>query len=127
MRINEHSIYLLTQTSSPCTATNKLPVSLLSPAFIAHSPTASPHAIFHADSRVMLDFGVEMPAWLEFDSPDLSTPDGVVMGVGEYAAPWQTGPSPHAHKIGTPKQYNRTFRLETNPQLYEGVRCARQP
>ena len=119
-------MHLLTQTSFHVTHEVNISVPLFHPTSLHHSPAASPHAIFNPGSRVILDFGVEMPAWLEFDSPDLQKPDGVVMGVGEYAAPWQTGPSPHAHKTGSPRQYNRTFRLETNPQLYEGVRCARQ-
>lgn len=63
-----------------------------------------------------------MPGWLEFDSLDLepSHPDSpsIVMGVGEYDAPWQTGPDPGSHKCGSPKKYNSTYRLETNALLY---------
>ena len=44
----------------------------------------------------------------------------VTLGIGEYDSPWQTGPS--GHKAARPKQYNGTYRLETNPELYEGVR-----
>jgi hypothetical protein len=69
---------------------------------------------------------VEMPGWLEFDSVDLdpSLPGSptITLGVGEYDAPWQTGPDPGSHKTGSPKQYNSTYRLETNGLLYEGVR-----
>ena len=59
--------------------------------------------------------------WHAQDSPDLASSNAIVtLGVGEYDTPWQTGPS--GHKAASPKQYNGTYRLETNPELYEGVR-----
>ena len=72
----------------------------------------------------MLDFGVELPAWWEIDSPDLAASNAVLsMGVGEYNTPWQEGPG--RHKTGRPKRYGSTYRLETgNAALYEGVRFA---
>ena len=75
-------------------------------------------------TRLMLDFGVELPAWWEIDSPDLAASNAVLsMGVGEYNTPWQEGPG--RHKTGRPKRYGSTYRLETgNAALYEGVRFA---
>lgn len=58
----------------------------------------------------------ESAAWIEFDSPDLSAADAarVQLSFAEWAAnPLKTGP---------PVAYGTTYRLETNPQLYEGVR-----
>ena len=75
-------------------------------------------------TRLMLDFGAELPAWWEIDSPDLAASNAVLsMGVGEYNTPWQEGPG--RHKTGRPKRYGSTYRLETgNAALYEGVRFA---
>ena len=104
--------------------------------------TNTPRATITGDASIMLDFGRETPGWLEFDSPDLHLAMGmgasVRLGVGEYDAPWQTGPAPSQHKAGAPRAYPAaatstanganattpatTYRLETNPQLYEGVR-----
>lgn len=70
---------------------------------------------------IMVDFGVELPAWVELDSPDLAPGDLPLLqlGTGEYAAVDIIGTTA---KQGVPKQYGGTFRLETNAQLYEGVR-----
>lgn len=67
------------------------------------------------------DFGVESPAWLEFDSPDLT--GSVEMSISEYNEPAieNVGP-PHRHKTAPPHRYENTYRLELNPELYEGVR-----
>lgn len=70
---------------------------------------------------IRVDFGVESAAWLEFDSPDFS---GVVeMSISEYNRPGVVNPGP-AHPVKTlaPQRYGNTFRLELNPDLYEGVR-----
>ncbi len=61
-----------------------------------------------------LDFGVELPAWIEIDSPDLS--GDVEMGISEYNEP-ELMP-----KVRKPVQYGQTYRLELNRELYEGVR-----
>ena len=70
---------------------------------------------------IRLDFGVESPAWLEFDSPDLI--GSVEMSISEYNEPAieNTGP-PHRFKTCPPQRYGDTYRLELNPELYEGVR-----
>lgn len=61
-----------------------------------------------------LDFGVELPAWIEIDSPDLN--GDVQLGVSEYNV------SEHMGKTAHPVRYGRTYRLELNKELYEGVR-----
>ncbi|HET6385799.1 MAG TPA: alpha-L-rhamnosidase C-terminal domain-containing protein [Armatimonadota bacterium] len=85
---------------------------------------------------IRLDFGVESAAWLEFDSPDLSgsfessseskTPGAnapVEMSIGEYNEPQTFNGNPgHSTKTMAPKRIGNTYRLELNPQLYEGVR-----
>lgn len=70
---------------------------------------------------IRFDFGVESPAWLEFDSPDFS--GAVEMSISEYNEPAVVNPGP-AHPVKTlaPVRYGNTFRLELNSELYEGVR-----
>jgi hypothetical protein len=70
---------------------------------------------------IRFDFGVESPAWLEFDSPDFS--GAVEMSISEYNQPAVVNPGP-AHPVKTlaPVRYSNTFRLELNSELYEGVR-----
>lgn len=78
--------------------------------------------------NLTIDFGVELPAWLEFDSPDLTAAaasSSVMLGLGEYnAVGFYAG-----YKQAAPKVYGSgcgaamcTFRLETNSELYEGLR-----
>ena len=70
---------------------------------------------------IRFDFGVESPAWLEFDSPDLS--GEIEMSISEYDEPAieNTGPA-HRFKTSQPHRYDNTYRLELNSELYEGVR-----
>jgi hypothetical protein len=70
---------------------------------------------------IRFDFGVESAAWLEFDSPDLA--GSIEMSISEYNEPAivNTGP-PHRFKTAPPQRYQNTYRLELNPELYEGVR-----
>jgi alpha-L-rhamnosidase len=70
---------------------------------------------------IRFDFGVESAAWLEFDSPDLI--GRVEMSISEYDEPAveNTGPR-HRIKTCPPQRYGNTYRLELNPELYEGVR-----
>jgi alpha-L-rhamnosidase len=70
---------------------------------------------------IRFDFGVESAAWLEFDSSDLI--GSVEMSISEYDEPAieNTGP-PHRFKTSPPQRYGDTYRLELNPELYEGVR-----
>ena len=71
----------------------------------------------HGPGSLRLDFGREHAAWFEFTSPDM--PTGMVKAsISEYNQPWPG-------KTMALKSYDGgKYRLETNPQLYEGVRFA---
>lgn len=69
--------------------------------------------------NLQFDFGVESAGWLEFDSPDLS--GKVEMSISEYNQP-PDYPTNYPSKTLSPKKYGNTYRLELNPDLYEGVR-----
>ena len=81
------------------------------------------NATFLGFGSLRLDFGVERAAWFEFLSPDLAAAlagggCAVRASVSEYSEPW-TG------KTQAVKAYDGgLFRLETNAELYEGVRFA---
>jgi hypothetical protein len=68
-----------------------------------------------------LDWGVERAAWLEIESPDLADQqvqqgDSVKAAISEFN-------TPYPGKTRTLTRYgNTTYRLETNEELYEGVR-----
>jgi hypothetical protein len=68
-----------------------------------------------AAGSIRLDFGVLSGAWIEFDSPDC--PGDVEMGISEYN-------EPAPGKTKAPAKHGNTYRLELNPELYEGVRFA---
>jgi alpha-L-rhamnosidase len=84
---------------------------------------AAPSVLAVGPGGIVLDFGAELPAWVELDSPDLSPSDLplLMLGTSEYNVVDIIG---NAKKQGTPVAYNGTYRLETNKQLYEGVRYA---
>ncbi|SIQ01582.1 alpha-L-rhamnosidase [Mucilaginibacter lappiensis] len=67
------------------------------------------------------DFGRTNAAWLEFDSDDLA--DSVTLSISEYNEPAivNTG-AIHPIKTLAPVKYGHLYRLELNPELYEGVR-----
>lgn len=70
---------------------------------------------------IRFDFGVESPAWLEFDSPDFS--GAVTMSISEYNDLATVNPGPaHPVKTAAPQRHDNTFRLELNAELFEGVR-----
>eukprot|EP00935_MAST-01C_sp_MAST-1C-sp1_P000556 g556.t1 len=80
--------------------------------------TDSPNVTVLGNGSLVLDFSVERAAWIEFDSPDLGQQaSSVRASISEYNFPWQG-------KTRAIKQYGSSYRLETNPQLYEGVRFA---
>ena len=84
------------------------------------------------NGTLIVDFGVEVAGWFEFDSADLQPADvgGIVVGIGEYTEVDYVG----GFKQDNPKVYGTacggggaacTYRLETSPvgpELYEGVR-----
>ena len=80
--------------------------------------------------KLVIDFGIEAPAWIEFDSFDLQQADSanIILGSGEYSDVNFDG---GGYKENGPKIYGSscgsgtslcTYRLETNSELYEGVR-----
>jgi alpha-L-rhamnosidase len=62
---------------------------------------------------IRLDFGIVSGAWLEFDSPDC--PGDIEMGISEHD-------EPGIGKAGIPVKHGNTYRLELNPELYDGLR-----
>jgi hypothetical protein len=83
--------------------------------------TATPNVLVKGAGSLRLDFGGEHPAWFEFSSPDLAEQldtSTILASISEYNEPWNG-------KTQKPKAYaGGKYRLETNPQLYEGVRYA---
>ena len=75
----------------------------------------SPGVTVKGAGAILLDFGRESAAWVEFDSPDC--PGGVEMSISEYN-------EPAPHKTMAPVKHGDTYRLELNRELYEGVRFA---
>jgi alpha-L-rhamnosidase len=70
---------------------------------------------------IRFDFAKTSAGWLEFDSDDLV--DSLEMSISEYAEPAIVNSGAvHARKTLVPVRYNHTYRLELNPELYEGVR-----
>lgn len=85
--------------------------------------TQYPNVTVLGPGSIQVDFGIESAAWVEFDSSDLgdAVAQGVNVSIGESNKVFMLGMTP---KTGIPMQYNDTYRLETNSQLYEGVRFA---
>ena len=70
---------------------------------------------------IQFDFGRTSAGWLEFESDDLA--DSITMSISEYNEPaiLNTG-SFERIKTKSPVKHGNTYRLELNPELYEGVR-----
>eukprot|EP01043_Picozoa_sp_COSAG02_P069551 COSAG02_NODE_11964_length_1623_cov_2.889082_1_plen_348_part_01 len=81
--------------------------------------TGAPQITVRGSGSLRLDFGREHAAWFEFQSSDLGAQAGAVRAsISEYNEPWPG-------KTQAPKAYaGGHYRLETNSQLYEGVRYA---
>ena len=94
--------------------------------------TLAPTITVSGAGQLLIDFGVEMPAWLEFDSANLLPSDAaaIVLASSEYNEPdFSIQYKRHAPTV-YPSQAQCsgtggglcTYRLETNPELYEGLR-----
>lgn len=75
----------------------------------------------HAPGSVRIDFGVEHAGWVEFSSADPAAVNAAAAGrllasISEYNEPYDGKTKPVVAYAGG------VFRLETNPELYEGVR-----
>ncbi|MGF7232899.1 alpha-L-rhamnosidase C-terminal domain-containing protein [Arachidicoccus sp.] len=68
---------------------------------------------------ICFDFGQENAGWLEFESDDLT--DSITMSISEFNQPAYNGSS-RKFKTLAPVKHGNTYRLELNPELYEGVR-----
>jgi alpha-L-rhamnosidase len=82
---------------------------------LASATTGKTNITVNGPGSIRLDFGVECAAWIEFDSPDC--PGGVEMGISEYN-------EPGLNKARAAVKHGNTYRLELNPELYDGVRFA---
>ena len=79
-----------------------------------------------APGTLTLDFGVERAGWFEFDSDALSSDDDdddgellsyLTCSLSEFNLPLED-------KTKVPVRYENSYRLETNDELYEGIRFA---
>lgn len=75
--------------------------------------------VVNGQGYIRFDFGQTNAGWLEFDSPDLN--GEVEMSISEFDQP-PVHTSSYPVKTLAPKKYGNTYRLELNPELYEGVR-----
>jgi alpha-L-rhamnosidase len=67
------------------------------------------------------DFGRVSAGWLEFESDDLQ--DSITMSISEYNEPAVVNKGAvNPVKTKAPVKHGHTYRLELNPELYEGVR-----
>ena len=77
--------------------------------------------VINGPGSIRFDFGQTNAGWLEFESDDLT--DSITMSISEYNEP-AIVMSGAVHRIKTlePVKHGQTYRLELNPELYEGVR-----
>ena len=81
----------------------------------------SSKALVKGTGTIMLDFGQENAAWLEFDSKDMT--GEVTMSISEYNEPAILNEGAQNRiKTLAPIKYGNTYRLELNDELFEGVR-----
>ena len=67
------------------------------------------------------DFGSVSAGWLEFESDDLQ--DSITLSISEYNEPAVVNNGAvNPVKTKAPVKHGNTYRLELNPELYEGVR-----
>lgn len=90
--------------------------------------------VVSGNGTLIVDFGVELAGWFEFDSADLLDADlgAITLGLSEFATESEGG-WVGGYKTGGAVKYGAncgtgagvcTYRLETNGELYEGIRFA---
>eukprot|EP00026_Physarum_polycephalum_P002832 Phypoly_transcript_02841.p1 GENE.Phypoly_transcript_02841~~Phypoly_transcript_02841.p1 ORF type:complete len:845 (+),score=100.18 Phypoly_transcript_02841:109-2643(+) len=93
---------------------------------LASLTTENVDVLVSGPGNIIMDFGVEHAAWLEFDSTDILVTElpHVYMSISEYNQPGIEfiGWTPFPNKTAVPVQHGNTYRLELNNELYEGVR-----
>ena len=81
------------------------------------------NVIIYGPGTIVIDFGFENAGWLEIDSNDCND-NGLTLSISEYNKPITNMLS--YPKTLKPKKYVQngitTYRLETNSELYDGVR-----
>lgn len=130
---------LVTYTYGPSTNVSQLQVFITTPQTCTLTPgtpassftswetltTSTPKVEVSGAGGLVLDFAVELPAWVEIDSPDISPDDlkSLILGTSEFNEVDIIGTT---YKQGVPQECGApgTYRLVTNKQLYEGVRYA---
>ncbi len=77
--------------------------------------------VINGPGVIRFDFGQTNAGWLEFESDDLT--DSITMSISEYNEP-AIVMSGAVNRIKTqpPIKHGQTYRLELNPEFYEGVR-----
>jgi alpha-L-rhamnosidase len=111
-------------------ATDGLEIYYLDPvSYKASTPASFDMTRFFKEKEILVqgtgsirfDFGRTSAGWLEFESDDLV--DSITMSISEYNEPAivNTG-SFERIKTKSPVKHGNTYRLELNPELYEGVR-----
>jgi hypothetical protein len=111
-------------------ATDGLEIYYLDPvSYKASTPASFDMTRFFKEKEILVlgtgsirfDFGRTSAGWLEFESVDLF--DSITMSISEYNEPAivNTG-SFERIKTKSPVKHGHTYRLELNPELYEGVR-----
>eukprot|EP00039_Didymoeca_costata_P021175 m.343671 g.343671 ORF g.343671 m.343671 type:complete len:904 (-) comp23124_c0_seq1:145-2856(-) len=104
-----------------------VPGSFLNVPSLVNAPFGEANVVVKHAGTIRVDFGHELPGWLELSSRDLSNStlqNNVQMSISEMSVP-QNFPYAKGHtwKTDTPVAYaNGLFRLELNSALYEGVR-----
>ncbi|RZK74648.1 MAG: hypothetical protein EOO85_14930 [Pedobacter sp.] len=77
--------------------------------------------VVNGEGSIRFDFGRVSAGWLEFDADDLG--DSVLMSISEYNEPAKLNiGTAHQFKTAVGIKHGKTYRLELNPLLYEGVR-----
>lgn len=77
--------------------------------------------VVNGPGSIRFDFGQTNAGWLEFESDDLQ--DSISMSISEYNEPAIVNiGTAHRFKTLTPVKHGEIYRLELNPELYEGVR-----
>ena len=83
--------------------------------------TATDVVAIKGKGNIRFDFGQTNAGWLEFESEDLA--DSITMSISEYNEPAIVNEGAvHRFKTLTPVKHGHMYRLELNPELYEGVR-----
>lgn len=75
----------------------------------------------NGNGSIRFDFGRVSAGWLEFESDDLQ--DSIMMSISEYNEPAVVNKGAvNPVKTKSPTKHGNHYRLELNPELYEGVR-----